>query len=134
MDFKASLDKAKARASKLMKDPQATEIFLEEAYRKAKGRKTALSSIKDDLSTLLKMLRAWVRGEYRQVPWRVIVSGMAGLIYFVNPLDLIPDFIAGAGLFDDITVLGMVFAAIKADLEKFRMWLEDQDKDKVEKK
>jgi uncharacterized membrane protein YkvA (DUF1232 family) len=41
---------------------------------------------------------------------------LAALAYFVLPLDLVPDFIAGYGFTDDIAVLGTAIAAIRSSL------------------
>lgn len=41
---------------------------------------------------------------------------LAALAYFVLPLDLVPDFIAGFGFTDDIAVLTAAIAAIKTSL------------------
>ncbi|MEZ4744237.1 MAG: DUF1232 domain-containing protein [Bdellovibrionota bacterium] len=37
-------------------------------------------------------------------------------------MDIIPDFIAGTGLLDDISVLTFAFGLIKDDIEIFRRW------------
>ena len=54
-----------------------------------------------------------------------------GIIYFVSPIDLIPDVIAGIGFIDDAAVIGLVVMQIKADLDNFLAWeitqAEDED-------
>jgi uncharacterized membrane protein YkvA (DUF1232 family) len=47
---------------------------------------------------------------------------LAAVIYFLNPLDLIPDFIPGIGYLDDATVIAFVFSSIRKDLLKFLDW------------
>lgn len=39
------------------------------------------------------------------VPFRVRATLMAALVYFVSPIDVIPDFLVGFGFSDDATVL-----------------------------
>jgi uncharacterized membrane protein YkvA (DUF1232 family) len=55
----------------------------------------------------------------RTTPGRVRATLFAALAYFVLPTDAIPDFIAGLGFTDDVTVLlatlGMVRAHIRPD-------------------
>jgi len=41
---------------------------------------------------------------------------LAALAYFVMPVDMVPDFIAGVGFTDDIAVLTAAFAALKGDI------------------
>ena len=47
---------------------------------------------------------------------------VAGILYFVTPLDLVPDAIPGAGFLDDITVLGFVIARLEGELARFTTW------------
>jgi len=39
----------------------------------------------------------------RYFPWLI------ALLYFINPYDLVPDFLLGAGWLDDLAVVGLVF-------------------------
>lgn len=47
--------------------------------------------------TLGRMASAYARGYYKDIPWKALMSVVAALLYFVNPLDLIPDVIPGLG-------------------------------------
>jgi uncharacterized membrane protein YkvA (DUF1232 family) len=60
------------------------------------------------------------------VPWETIVWAIAAIIYFVSPIDLIPDFIPVVGYLDDVVVIGWVAASISTDIENFREWEESQ--------
>lgn len=51
-----------------------------------------------------------------KTPPRVRGTLMAALAYFVLPLDMIPDFIAGFGFTDDIAVLTAAITALKAHI------------------
>jgi len=68
------------------------------------------------------LLKAWRRGAYPVVPWRTIILGVAALIYFVDPFDLVPDFIPVVGYLDDATVIAFVIESIRRDLDKFLAW------------
>ena len=93
-----------------------------QAAAKAQKNKAALQKVWDDLLTLTRLLRAWARREYTTVPWRTLVAVTAALIYFLNPFDLIPDFLPTLGLVDDATLVGLVVASIGEDLAQFREW------------
>ena len=114
--FKAALKKAE----RLEKNIAQIPVLLEKARVKAFVHKNALTRIKDDINSLLQMVGAWVSGEYKDVPWKTIVFVIAGGVYFVNPFDLIPDFIPVIGYIDDVTVVGFVINSITEDLSKFR--------------
>lgn len=68
---------------------------------------------------LAEMLRDYVKGEYKQVPWRMIAASIAALIYVINPLDFIPDFIPGIGWLDDMAMIGLVVSGISHDLKDY---------------
>ena len=85
-----------------------------------RGRR--LAGLKTDLLALLRMMRAFVSGRYRQIPRRTLLAVLAGLVYFVNPLDLIPDALPLVGFVDDIGVLAWVIHKVRQDLEAFLVW------------
>jgi len=84
----------------------------------ALGRR--LQSVREDLLTLIALLRAWARGEYRDVPRKSLLVIVAGVLYFVTPIDLIPDFLVGLGFFDDVAVLTYVIGVVREEIERFR--------------
>ena len=47
------------------------------------------------------------------------------LAYIANPLDAIPDAIAGIGLSDDIAVLAMTVHQLKGSINDYKMWKQD---------
>lgn len=52
----------------------------------------------------------------RETPPRVRGILLAALAYFVMPIDVIPDFLAGFGFTDDVTVLLAALTAVKANI------------------
>ena len=47
---------------------------------------------------------------------------VAGLVYFVMPLDILPDFIPVTGFLDDITVIIWIFNNFKSEIDAFEAW------------
>ena len=92
-----------------------------EGYSADRDR-SRLGEIWETLEALIRLLKAWVRGRYSVVPWRTIVFATAGVLYFVDPLDLIPDPIPVIGYLDDATVLAFVLRFIRKDVERFLAW------------
>jgi uncharacterized membrane protein YkvA (DUF1232 family) len=68
-----------------------------------------------------RLLKAQTMGKY-QLPLRVLIISLAAVIYFINPIDLIPDFIPGLGLTDDLAVLTWVYRIAADELERFENW------------
>ncbi len=70
----------------------------------------------------MRLIRAYLKGEYRAVPWKTLLAAVGAVLYFLNPLDLIADFIYVFGYLDDALVVGLVLSSIRSDLEKFNAW------------
>lgn len=110
------------RAERVFGHTRETTRLLASALRKSERNRGKLRSMWRDLSALLRLLRAWKSKTYTQLPKRTIIMALAAVIYFLNPLDLIPDAIPVLGYIDDAAVLSLVMAAIRSDLEKFQEW------------
>lgn len=96
-----------------------------DAYGKLDDNQGTLTRVRDDLATMLRLAAAWATKDYQQVPWRSLIYVVAALIYFINPVDLLPDALVGLGFVDDIAVVGAVVSSIHGDLEQFREWQGD---------
>src|SRR5690606_37786207 len=79
----------------------------------AVGRKDdrRLGSARDQLALLAQLVGAVWRGEYKGLSRQALVAAVAALIYFVSPLDAIPDWLLAVGFLDDIAVLGWVISS-----------------------
>ncbi len=117
---------AKKKAEKLLKNKTDLEKLLKKTWKKTAGNKKVLCKIWDDIQLLFRMLKAWKNKEYTVVPWRTLIPGVGFLIYLLNPIDLVPDFIPLLGLLDDIALGIIIFKSIRMDMEDFRRWEEEQ--------
>jgi uncharacterized membrane protein YkvA (DUF1232 family) len=111
----------RARAEAALKDKKVLNSLLYEATVKADANKGRLRTVWSNLKALARMLRAWAGGQYREIPWRSLVAALAALIYFVNPFDLVPDFLI-VGLADDALFVGWALASVQSDLRRFLEW------------
>ena len=75
-----------------------------------------------DLPLLIRLLRAWKNGSYPGLSLRTLASLAAALLYVLSPVDLVPDFIPGIGLIDDVVVLALLLQGLAQDLAAFRVW------------
>jgi len=113
---------AKSRASGYANDPERLNDLLDKATSKARTRRGPLSQVWDSLMACLRLLRAYAAGSYRDIPWSSLLSIIAAVIYFVMPLDLIPDFILSFGFIDDAALFAWILSSLKADIEQFLEW------------
>lgn len=80
------------------------------------------NAAKEKFFVLGRLIKAYALGQYREVPWKTILLIVAAVIYFVNPLDLVPDIIPLTGLTDDFAVLIWVYNSVSNEIEKFLEW------------
>jgi len=110
------------KAQEVMSDLKKTADLIEQASQKARAKAGTLRGVWKDLQDLFRLLRAWANRSYTRIPWGAVAVGLAGVLYFVNPLDLAPDFVPFVGYIDDATVIAFVVRSIQKELERFRQW------------
>lgn len=120
------------RGRRCAKDTDRTRRLVDAAEAKAGLRKGRLRAMFGSLSALLRLVRAWVNGSYRVVPWKSLVMAVGGLIYFVLPFDIFPDFIPLLGFFDDAAVIAYIVSTIRQDLDAFTAWERESKTGSVE--
>ena len=113
---------ARERAAEYIGNPGKLNRLLDQVTREFSRRQGPFSEIRESLQTCLRLLRAYADGRYRGIPTASLVSIVAWLIYFVMPVDTIPDFILALGLVDDAALLGWVLSSVRTDLEHFVEW------------
>ena len=89
------------------------------------GRLVVLNYAKD-LLLLMSLVKDYYRGNYRNIPYKTISAAVVGLLYVLNPIDLIPDFIPFIGQVDDALVLRFCLKLMEKDLSKYKKWKEQQ--------
>jgi len=115
------------KAEHLLLHPEELLHTLTHALGKAYAKRTVLYKVFEDFLLLFRFVRAWAKGEYVDVPRKSIFWAIFAIIYFVSPIDLIPDFLPG-GYIDDIMVIAYVVKKIKVDLDKFSAWEKEKKK------
>ena len=77
-----------------------------------------LGEIPTLLSSTPPMLRDVLRRKYKKIPYGTVVGGFLGLLYLINPLDLIPEALPVVGIVDDTLVAGLFLALLSRDVKK----------------
>ena len=86
-----------------------------------------------DLLLLMSLVKDYYQGNYRNIPYKTISAAVVGLLYVINPIDLIPDFIPFIGQIDDALVLKFCLKLMEKDLLKYKTWKDQQTASKDEK-
>jgi len=98
----ATLVRKKGRVSQTMK------VVPESMHRVANQTRLVLELIDD-----------FRDGTYREVSWRSVALLTAGILYSVNPADVIPDTVPIIGQLDDLVLLAVVTRLVHSDLRKY---------------
>lgn len=125
--------KAEAEAAELLDKPQLASQMVRRARDRLAVHRGRLAKVKDELDTLIRLASAWATGRYRKLPVSTLMAVLAALVYFLMPLDSIPDFIWALGFIDDIAVITNVFRLFRNDIQAFRDWEASQEETEQER-
>jgi len=87
---------------------------------------SVLAKLWADIKDMIALIRDFAKGDYRDIPWVSIAAITAAVLYFINPLDLVPDFVPILGYVDDAAIIGLALKFIGGDLNKYRHWRKKQ--------
>ena len=110
---------ARNRAKRLVESKEELKHFLSEAREKAS--KVSFAEL-DNAKLLINLAAAVWNGTYKDVEKKTYILVVGAIVYFLMPLDLVPDVIFVLGYLDDAAVVAWVVAAVKDELEKFKEW------------
>lgn len=114
------------RADKYLNDKDKAMNLLENAKEKAEKKKGPLHDAWGKIQLFFSVFEDWIKGRYKVIPFKSIAMITVGIIYFVIPTDLIPDFILGFGFADDAAVLVFIYKQVSNDLQDYKIWKEKQ--------
>ncbi len=106
---KENLNEVILREKKIEK--KAAKLDLKKFYKFIMQLKLSMSLIKD-----------FRNKTYTNIPWRSIALLTTAMLYFINPFDVVPDFLPVLGYTDDGLLFAAVFKSIQSDLEKYSEW------------
>ena len=125
MSKESSIKEYISKAKKIINDDEKLKKLIEDVLKKLKeisSDKKTSAKLNDSLRLFVRIINAYTSKEYTYVPWKTICLIVAGLIYFIYPVDLIPDFIPVSGLIDDIALIAWIYESIQDDIDNFLEW------------
>tara|TARA_Y100001970_G_scaffold95127_1_gene119875 strand:+ start:392 stop:787 length:396 start_codon:yes stop_codon:yes gene_type:complete len=125
MSKESSIKEYISKAKKIINDDEKLRKLIEDVLKKLKeisSDKKTSAKLNDSLRLFIRIINAYTSKEYTYVPWKTICLIVAGLIYFIYPVDLIPDFIPVSGLIDDVILIAWIYESIQDDIENFLEW------------
>ena len=98
------------------------EFINDEAIRdKINKAYPALKKALENVRELYALFKDAVKGDYQLHPANIAMIG-GGLLYFILPVDLIPDFIPIVGYLDDLAVLTTIMNSLKGEIKAYQTW------------
>ncbi|MCH2191449.1 MAG: DUF1232 domain-containing protein [Gammaproteobacteria bacterium] len=124
--------RANAAVKTLLSSPKKLLALVERAAQKSEknqGKFGLVGQSLESLKVLIRMIAAYAKGDYDAVGADNLVLIIAVVVYFVMPLDALPDFIAVLGLSDDLALLTWTWGRVKTEVERFLAWELEQDRE-----
>ena len=106
---------------------EKTERFLQKLEKKLKTI-PVLGGVLSKIPALISLVRSYIQKAYTDIPIRSIIAIVSGLIYFLAPVDVIPDVIPGFGYVDDVSVLTFCLKLVGDDVKEYQKWREKNNK------
>ncbi|MFU2205099.1 YkvA family protein [Streptococcus pluranimalium] len=120
------------KADALLRDDAKMEPFLEKLEKKLKWIPFVRQELKM-IPILISMVRSYWKKDYTRVPRRTMLAIVSALIYFLSPIDVIPDWIPVLGQMDDALVVATCWKLANKDVEDYRQWQKERKKQQLTK-
>ncbi|MEM0939805.1 MAG: YkvA family protein [Bacteroidota bacterium] len=78
--------------------------------------------LRSKISLFIRMIQVQISGEYKAFSNSSLFLIVFALIYFITPVDALPDVIPAVGFTDDASVLYMIYRKLNKDVEAFLKW------------
>lgn len=118
--FEEFKDKWLSRAKGYIQTPERIKKLIPQI--KEYLSKNGLKEVKDKVLLLIDYLGDIVNENYKDYNGKSLLYIVAAMIYLVSPIDVIPDFILGVGLTDDVAVILFVLREVSLELDKYKEW------------
>lgn len=82
--------------------------------------KDGLKDAKEDMILLIYYITDVAKGNYTDYNVNRLLIVIAALLYVIDPIDMVPDFIIG-GFLDDVTVIGWAITKVAQELEDYKL-------------
>ena len=112
----------KDKINDLIADSILLKKLTDAAYTKLESSIQYYADISEQIKYIILILNDWANKNYTNINEKKIILGILVLLYFVSPIDIIPDFIPFIGKKDDIFLLKKVSKGLDKEILKYKQW------------
>ena len=121
------LEKRFPSAKEILNNPEKMEQLLERAENKrAFVVSNKAQKVLANVPEFIDFIKSSIKREYTEVPVKSLIAITSALLYFVSPIDAVPDVLLVLGLTDDIAILAFCLKSFSDDFEKYKKWKENK--------
>lgn len=103
----------------LSRQLERLSLSREDVFEKLGEIPRRMQQITNQVELLLDLANDYSSGRYRDVRWYTLGAAVSAALYFVNPTDVIPDWVPVVGQLDDLLVMGIALKLVQKDLRAY---------------
>ena len=123
--MKKSVLKMFRQAKRILEEQSQVKALFGQVSKKLQtlsGSHKQINELLEHVQLFLRMIKKSFTGEYSSFSNKTLLSLVFGLLYFVTPMDVVPDFIPLLGFSDDLSIIYFIIKNFKSDIEAFKVW------------
>lgn len=123
-NLQRSFDQSRKKAKKILNDKDKMDLFLERLEKKLALIPIA-GGMLAEIPVLISLVKAYIEKRYANVPVGTVIAIVGALLYFLSPIDLVPDLLPAIGLVDDAAVIALALKLVHDDVKEYKSWREE---------
>lgn len=120
-DVTQKFEEKKTQASQIISLPEKLDELFDKGQMLFDNLPVEIPALKN-IPLFLSLINNYASGRYKDISATSIIAVVAAVLYFIAPIDVIPETIPGVGYLDDAFVVDMVLKVVKKELKKFEQW------------
>jgi uncharacterized membrane protein YkvA (DUF1232 family) len=85
------------------------------------GDDSRVKKLIEPISVFIRMIKAHFNGTHKLTNSTLGLL-LLGLVYFISPIDIIPDFLGFFGFADDLSVIMAIYVKLQDEINQFLDW------------
>ena len=125
-NLQRSFEQSKKKAKKILNNKDKMDLFLERLEKKLSLIPIA-GGMLAEIPVLISLVKAYIEKRYANVPIGTVIAIVGALLYFLSPIDLVPDLLPAIGLVDDAAVIALALKLVHDDVKEYQSWKKENE-------